>query len=85
MKNRTWDMWVKKNKDQLPETNQSFVEQATLLSVQPNEIIFTLGKDQIRFTKISDTSWLVPSSLFVPFGSLTALFSGFNELMKDSQ
>lgn len=84
MKQENWIKWKKENEKCLPETSRAFLKDAKLESVNAKEVVFSLRNQKVVFKKLSETSWLSPSTLFVPYGSLTSLFQGFNLLLNEN-
>lgn len=79
-----WRIWVEANQKELSQTAKRFIKDATLHEVKENTVTFTLRDGSVTFRKLSASSWTMPSSLFVPYGSLSDLFKGFNLLLEDN-
>ena len=84
MKQDKWNAWIEENEYKLTEAAQQFLRDAQLHAVQKDEITFLLSGTPITFKKLSESAWTMPSSLFVPYGSLSNLFTGFNILFQEN-
>lgn len=85
MKQTKWNEWIQTNQADLSDATNRFLQEAQLHAVQETQITFVVSNTPVTFKKLSASAWTMPSSLFVPYGSLSNLFTGFNLLLDENQ